>query len=71
MVTGIFIYIGMTFFFNILADNLSNETYDNYWYLTYFGDIAKNIFATIGISIYVSKTRVVKKSETIPNLDMI
>lgn len=73
IVTGILIYLGGTFFFNILANYISHDIYTDYWYLTYFGDIIKNIFASIGVYIYLNTNQEAskKKKNSIPYLDMI
>ena len=40
IVVGVLIYLGSSFFFNILANQLSKD----YWHLTYIPEIIKNIF---------------------------
>jgi hypothetical protein len=70
---GVFIYIGVTFFFNILANSLIKEDFSKYYYYSYFGDIFKNLFFAIGI-IFFSKTGTNERKKTInkvPYLDMI
>ncbi len=73
MITGILIYLGSTFFFNILANEIAPDQFLKYWYLTYFGDILKNILATVAIILYAKNPiRKLKQSApTVPNLDMI
>lgn len=73
LVTGILLYIGFTFFFNILANSLDHENFKKYFYYSYFGDILKNIFFSIAI-IFYSKNNQKNKAEnsaSIPFLDMI
>jgi hypothetical protein len=68
IVVGILIYLGSSFFFNILANDLSQE----YWYWTYIPEIIKNILFAISIIIISNKPRnSLPKSSSIPNLDMI
>ncbi len=73
MIVGILLYLGSSFFFNILANHLSDEINDNYWYLTFIPEIIKNILLSIGIIIYKgdSKDSLAKKPSTVPYLDMI
>lgn len=53
-VLGILLYIAFTFFFNILAGSIDPEIGRKYYHYSYFGDIFKNLFFTIGI-FYLSK----------------
>jgi len=73
-VIGILAYLGITFFFNILANSLERESFAKYFFYSYLGDIIKNILFAIGIYHY-SKSRHLSnsklKSSHIPNLDMI
>lgn len=73
IIVGILLYLGSTFFFNILANYLSSDHINNYWFLTYIGDIFRNILFTISISVFVRKWQENKKETVgnIPNLDMI
>ncbi len=68
-VVGILIYLGSTFFFNILANEIPQKEVDEYWYFTYIGDIIKNIFFTIGVILYFKQLRKKTNKPTIPNLD--
>jgi hypothetical protein len=66
---GILIYLGGSFFFNILANNVTNI--EKYWYLTYIAETIKNIFFTVSIFILSNKLYSINKNEsTQPNLDM-
>lgn len=66
---GILIYLGGSFFFNILANNVRNI--ENYWYLTYIAETIKNILFTISIFILSNKLYPINKNESpLPNLDM-
>ncbi|MBC7948718.1 MAG: hypothetical protein H7Y42_12595 [Chitinophagaceae bacterium] len=73
LVTGILIYLGSTFFFNILAENISPFHFKKYWYFTYIGDIIKNILSAVAVILYIKhpieKTN--QKSSSVPYLDMI
>jgi len=49
---GMLLYLGGTFFFNILVNHLDDQQADQYWYLTYIADIVKNIFFGVAIIMY-------------------
>ncbi len=63
---GIFFYLAGSFFFNILANHMTQEELDDYWYYTYLFDIVKNICIVIGFIIYKPKN----KMDSLPYLDM-
>lgn len=69
IVLGVMIYIGFTFFFNILANSLSPEFFFKYYYYTYLGDILKNILFSLAI-FFASKNNLPNVA-TIPKLDLI
>lgn len=72
VVIGIMIYLGGSFFFNILANHLNNEQITDYWYWSYLADIIKNIFFGVGLIVF---SRNPKQKQAIkpplPYLDMI
>jgi len=70
---GILIYLGGSFFFYILINNLSEEQIAAFGTMTYVADIIKNLLFGIALFIYARKSneRFQKKSNTIPFLDMI
>lgn len=72
---GILIYLGSSFFFNILANHVTEDQFNNYWHLTYIPEIIKNIiFAMVilGIPSYANEEPELKRNSIdIPNLDMI
>jgi hypothetical protein len=68
---GILIYLGGSFFFNILADYMNKKTVTQYWSLTYIPEIVKNIlflYALLIIKNHSNNQFPQKKS--IPHLDM-
>lgn len=69
VVLGIMVYIGFTFFFSILANNLSPEFVSKYYTYTYLGDIIKNVLFSISI-LFLSRTKT-SNYNPIPKLDMI
>ena len=68
---GIMIYLGGTFFFNILANHMNKEDLLVYWTFSYFADILKNLFFTIAIitfgRYFIAHN---KKKIDVPYLDM-
>lgn len=75
LIVGILIYLGSAFFFNILANDVTDQQFDNYWHLTYIPEILKNLlFAMVllGYPSYINEqpNSKLKKSD-IPNLDII
>lgn len=70
---GILIYLGGSFFFYILINNLSKEQVDTYGNLTYIAELIKNLL--FGVAIYVSSKSQTdnppNKQSNIPFLDMI
>lgn len=73
MVIGLLIYLGGSFFINLLANSISKEEFDKYWYLNYIADTVKTLFFAIGLLIIASKTKkkAIQNSPSFPNLDMI
>lgn len=75
LVVGILIYLGSAFFFNILANDVTEQQFDNYWHFTYIPEILKNILFAMVVLGYPSYSNElpnskIKKTE-IPNLDII
>ena len=73
IIIGILIYIGFTFFFNILANSLDRNFLGKYFSYSYLGDIIRNIFFGISV-LFMAKKSSKEKSKTISNvpyLDMI
>jgi hypothetical protein len=46
---GMLIYLGGTFFFNILLNHMDTSQVDRYWFLTYIADTAKNLCFCLSI----------------------
>lgn len=71
LAVGMMIYLGGSFFFYILANHLENEQIDNYWFLSYIADIAKNILFTIATFFFFKHLNENKTNKkTIPYLDL-
>jgi hypothetical protein len=66
---GLLIYLGGSFFFNLLANQLDPQ----YWFVTYITEILKNVLFVVAIIVFVKNPIVadLKNKTNIPNLDMI
>lgn len=68
---GILIYLGGSFFFYILINQLSTEQIVAFGNITYFAEIIKNILFTSAIFVYVRYPfKLKEKSQPVPYLDM-
>jgi len=66
------IYLGGTFFFNLLANYISPSDIDKYWFLTHIADIIKNIFFCVALIVY-SRSNLHEKlfhHSSVPYLDL-
>ena len=70
---GILIYLGGTFFFNILINHVDQQQYKTFWHLTYVPEILKNVLFSVSIFIFAKQPlqKVGDKVKNIPYLDMI
>ena len=69
---GILVYLGGSFFFYILANHLTKAEADQYWKLTYIGEIIKNIFLSYSVFLFAKqKGENGFKNKILPNLDMV
>jgi len=70
---GILIYLGGSFFFFILFQNLSQAEIKAFGELTYVAEILKNILFAVALFIYSRKSfeHQKKKPDSVPFLDMI
>ena len=74
LVVGIIIYLGSSFFFNMLVNHISQEQFEKYWHYTYIPEILKNILFGFVIWGVFFKNIVMKDSKQVkevPYLDMI
>jgi len=69
---GILIYLGGSFFFYIMANHMTRTEIDEYWFLTYIGEIIKNVLFSFSIFLYArqKKENGINK-KMLPNLDMV
>ena len=70
---GILVYLGGSFFINIMANTLPYEELQKYWYFNYVADTVKTCFFAIALIFYsrVSKEKEHNKQGSVPFLDMI
>lgn len=68
---GILLYLGGSFFFNILANYMTDAEFNNYWHYTYFAEILKNVLfaAAVLITSRHHKLSSINQSQ-IPYLDI-
>lgn len=71
--TGMLVYLGYTFFFNLLVNHVDNEVIKNYYHYSYVGDIIKNLLFTVGLFYLPRKKETICRSSffNAPNLDLI
>lgn len=68
---GILIYLGGSFFFNILINYMSDAEYNQYWHYTYFAEIIKNFLFLLALINSSKNFRINNlKSTHVPFLDM-
>ena len=68
---GILIYLGGTFFFNILANDIDETHTDKYWFLTYIADTIKNLLFCVSIIVYARNRHKQKlPPKSVPYLDL-
>ena len=71
-IIGIMIYLSGTFFFYIMINNMTEIHLRPYWFLTYVFDIAKNIFFSVGLLVYLynPKKETTAVPRNVPYLDL-
>jgi hypothetical protein len=69
---GILIYLGGSFFFFILVNDLDKNQRDNFGTITYVAEIIKNLLFAFAIFVYKKfpSNQTHKLPKNIPNLDM-
>lgn len=74
LVVAIIIYLAAGFFFNILANEVTQDQIKEYWHYTFIPEILKNLVFALVISGLLFKPSEIStqiKKPDIPNLDMI
>ncbi len=71
--TGMLVYLGFTFFFNILVNHVENEVIKNYYHFSYIGDIVKNCLFAVGLMLLPRANNTVDRTHSFnaPKLDLI
>jgi len=69
IVCGMIFYLGGSFFFNLLANHLSEALMDKYWFYSYSFDIIKNVLFAVAIPLFTNKKNR-NLRETVPYLDL-
>lgn len=72
VIIGILLYLGFTFFFNILVNHVDDKLKEA-WYLTYLPEILKNVFFALSMLMLTKETTKTSGSneKKVPFLDMI
>ena len=68
---ALLIYLGGSFFMNILANSLTANELSKYWHLTYICDVVKTILFAISLLLISKKVDVKQSTKNIPYLDLI
>jgi len=70
---GILIYLGGSFFINILADSLSDAEFEKFWFLNFIADTIKTLFFSVALVLLHKKGKNSQgaKTSAVPYLDMI
>jgi hypothetical protein len=73
LMTGMLVYLGFTFFFNILVNHVDNEVIKNYYHFSYIGDIIKNVLFAVALFHMPRQTSDGNRTQLFnaPNLDLI
>jgi len=66
---GIMIYLGGSFFIYIFTNQAHYNILSDYWFLTYLFYIIKNIFFSIGITMYTKKIKKLTQNSYRPSLN--
>ncbi|MCG2614190.1 hypothetical protein LZZ85_07850 [Terrimonas sp. NA20] len=65
---GLLIYLGGSFFFNILVTEMSLAEFDNYYHYTYIAELIKNVLFLVALS--KASDLSVKKKEAVTQIQM-
>lgn len=72
IIVGVLLYLGSTFFFNILVNHVNYNQVKAIWHFTFIPEILKNIFFVVAMFYFqTSRVKTTKTSSTVPNLDMV
>jgi hypothetical protein len=70
---GLLIYLGGSFFINILANEMEKSEKDKYWNLTYIAEIIKNVLFVVALLVFSRwpQENTQNKPSQVPFLDLI
>lgn len=68
---GLFIYLGGSFFIYILANSITDEEINKYWFFTYVVEIIKNLLFAIAVLIYSRNPIKKNLKQALPDLDFM
>jgi hypothetical protein len=70
---GLLVYLGGSFFINILANSITDDEFAKYWFLNYVADTIKTLLFAVSFLFMNSSTNRDKsaKQTSVPYLDMI
>ena len=68
---GLFIYLGGSFFIYILANSISDEEINKYWFFTYIVEIIKNLLFATALLIYSNNPIKKNVKQPLPDLDFM
>jgi hypothetical protein len=70
--TGMLIYLGYTFFFNLLVNHVNDAFIKKYYHFSYLGDIIKNLLFTVALFCLPRDKKSDARSNVLnaPNLDL-
>lgn len=66
---GILLYLGSSFFINLLANHISNEEVMKWGVITNIAEILKNILFTVAMVMYARQPKKTKPEKSIPYLE--
>lgn len=67
---GLLLYLGGSFFLNLLANTFSDEEFKKYWFLNFIADTAKTILFAFSF-LFLVRNQSKEKVINVPYLDMI
>jgi hypothetical protein len=68
---ALLVYLGGTFFINILGNTLTREEFIKYWYLNYIADTIKTLLFGVSIIVLSKRKDISQKPPTVPYLDIL
>ena len=66
---GIMLYLGGSFFFYILGNEIRETEIEKYWYLTFIIEIVKNVLFAIAVNVDIRRSKQKNPNQNLPYLD--